>query len=161
MTLIYSSIQNNYKPKEPVQSTVHSNDLNKVILPWKSPKENGPYENIKQVWDIVYCSAQIGINPETWELIDGWVEIETTQVCRNLKSILNNVSLWLKDVIKVVVYLKNIRDLTIVNAVYKDYFILKPVRTIIEVANLEKNAFIAIEVTAYKDPKKVYPMKLI
>lgn len=160
MTLIYSSMQNiQIKKETPIIS--HTNNLNKVLLPWKSPKENGPYENIKQVWDILYCSAQIWINPETWELIDGWIEIETTQICRNLKSILNTLNLWLKDVIKVVIYLKNIRDLNIVNTVYKDYFILKPVRTIIEVSNLEKNAFIAIEVTAYKDPKKVYPMKIM
>lgn len=160
MTLIYSSVQS-IKPKQETIPVSHINDLNKVLLPGKSPKESGPYENIKQVWDIVYCSSQIGINPETWELMDGGVEIETTQICRNLKAILNTVNLWLKDVIKVVIYLKNIRDLTIVNTVYKDYFLLKPVRTIIEVANLEKNAFIAIEVTAHKDPKKVYPMKLV
>lgn len=161
MTLIYSSIQNNYQPKEIPTMIRPVNELNKVILPWKAPKENWPYENLKQVWDIIYLSAQIWVNPETWELVDGWIEEETQQTCRNLKSILNWVSLWLKDVIKVTVYLKNIRDLNIVNSIYKDYFLLKPVRTIIEVANLEKNAFISIEVIAYKDPKKVYPMKLI
>ena len=39
-------------------------------------------------------------------------------------------------------------DFNKMNNVYKDYFILKPARTTIEVSNLPKNALIEIEVIA-------------
>jgi 2-iminobutanoate/2-iminopropanoate deaminase len=48
------------------------------------------------------------------------------------------VNLGLKDVIKTTIFLKDISDFKKVNDIYKDYFILKPARTTVEVSNLPK-----------------------
>jgi len=51
------------------------------------------------------------------------------QVCRNIKAMLREVNLGLKDVIKTTIFLKNIEDFGKVNDIYKDYFVLKPARS--------------------------------
>jgi 2-iminobutanoate/2-iminopropanoate deaminase len=56
----------------------------------------------------------------------------------------------LKDVVKTTIYLKYIWDFQKINDIYKNYFVLKPARSLVEVANLPKNALIEIEVIARK-----------
>jgi 2-iminobutanoate/2-iminopropanoate deaminase len=62
--------------------------------------------------------------------------------------VLAEYNLSLKNVVKTTVFLKNITDFEKMNDVYKDYFILKPARSTIEVSNLPKNALVEIEVIA-------------
>jgi 2-iminobutanoate/2-iminopropanoate deaminase len=82
------------------------------------------------------------------ELVEQDIEKQTRQVCRNIAGVLAEYNLSLKNVVKTTVYLKNMDDFNKMNNVYKDYFILKPARTTIEVSNLPKNALIEIEVIA-------------
>lgn len=82
------------------------------------------------------------------ELVWWWIELETRQVCRNISYLLSEYNLSLKDVVKTTIFLKDIKDFTTVNNIYKDYFILKPARTTLEVSALPKWALIEIEVIA-------------
>jgi 2-iminobutanoate/2-iminopropanoate deaminase len=50
--------------------------------------------------------------------------------------------------VKTTIFLKNIEDFEQVNNIYKNYFVLKPARSTIEVSKLPKNALIEIEVIA-------------
>jgi 2-iminobutanoate/2-iminopropanoate deaminase len=82
------------------------------------------------------------------ELVEEDIEKQTRQVCRNIAGVLAEYNLSLKNVVKTTVYLKNMDDFKKMNNVYKDYFILKPARTTVEVSNLPKDALIEIEVIA-------------
>jgi 2-iminobutanoate/2-iminopropanoate deaminase len=84
------------------------------------------------------------------ELVSGGIEEEAKQAFRNISNLLREYSSGLKDVIKATIYLKNIEDIEIVDNIYKNYFVLKPARTIIGVSGLPKNALIEIEVIAKK-----------
>jgi 2-iminobutanoate/2-iminopropanoate deaminase len=68
----------------------------------------------------LFLSGQISINPETNEFIDGDIEIQTEQVLKNIKEILEagtgNSSL--EDVVKVTIYLQDIKDFALVNKIY-------------------------------------------
>ncbi|NUJ97781.1 hypothetical protein HGA92_03290 [Candidatus Gracilibacteria bacterium] len=116
-----------------------------------TPEPVGPYSKYKKTGNLYFFSGQIGINPYTNELEKGGIKEEAIQVCRNIKALLQEVDLGLKDVIKTTIFLKNINDFDIVNEVYKDYFILKPARSTVEVSNLPKGASIEIEVIASHD----------
>lgn len=63
---------------------------------------------------------------------------------------LKSANLELKDVIKVTVFLADIRDFNAVESVYKDYFSHKPARSCVAVAALPMNALVEIEVIAEK-----------
>ena len=89
----------------------------------------------------MFLSGQISINPETNEFIDGDIEVQTEQVLKNIKAILEAGNSSLEDVVKVTIYLQNIKDFALVNKIYSKYFEDSlPARACIEVSNLPKNA---------------------
>ena len=91
-----------------------------------------------QAGNLLFCSGQIGVEPETMKLVDGGIDEETRQVCRNIREVLAEHKLGLKDVVKVTVFVKNMKDFKKVNEIYKDYFIIKPARSFVEVSDLPK-----------------------
>ena len=97
----------------------------------------------------MFLSGQISINPETNEFIDGDIEIQTEQVLKNIKAILEAGSSSLEDVVKVTIYLRNMEDFALVNKVYSRYFENSlPARACVEVSKLPKDAKIEIETIA-------------
>ena len=100
----------------------------------------------------MFLSGQISINPETNEFIDGDIEIQTEQVLKNIKAILEAGNSSLEDVVKVTIYLQDMKDFALVNKIYSKYFENSlPARACIEVSNLPKNARIEIEAIAMID----------
>jgi len=98
---------------------------------------------------LLFISGQISINPETNEFIDGDIEIQTEQVLRNIKAILEAGSSSLEEVVKVTIYLQDIKDFALVNKIYSKYFLNSlPARVCVEVSKLPKDAKIEIEATA-------------
>lgn len=140
MVIIFSTRNDANTKKQSDRKTVYSSI--------KSPQPLGHYSKAFVSWDFIFCSWQVGIDWKTNELIKWWIEEETRQACRNISYILWEYEASLKDVVKVTVYLKNIDDIEKVNDIYKDYFVLKPARSTVEVSALPKNALIEIEVIA-------------
>ena len=60
----------------------------KQINTKKAPKAIGPYVQANKVGELIFCSGQLGINPETGKLVDGGVLEEAKQVFKNIKAIL-------------------------------------------------------------------------
>ncbi len=119
-----------------------------IIQTNKAPKAIWPYSQGIIVNGFLYSSGQIAINPETNEF-EWWdIKKETKMVCENLKAILENANLWLKNVIKTTIFLQDLSDFEIVNEIYGKYFSHKPARSTVEVAKLPKNALVEIEVIA-------------
>lgn len=114
----------------------------------KYPKPVWPYSPYVKVWDFLYCSGQIWLNPETMKLIDWWVSTQTEQVIKNIIWVLSENNLELENIFKTTIYLKDINDFSVINDIYWQYFNHKPARTTIEVSNLPLNALIEIEVIA-------------
>ena len=106
----------------------------------------GPYSQAIKSGNLLFLSGQISINPETNEFIDGDIEIQTEQVLKNIKAILEAGGSSLEEVVKVTIYLQNIKDFILVNEIYSKYFENSlPARACVEVSNLPKNAKIEIE----------------
>lgn len=61
---------------------------------------------------------------------------------------LESAKLTFENVVKVNIFLADIRDYEAVNGVYKDYFSHKPARSCVAVAALPANALVEIEVIA-------------
>lgn len=124
--------------------------MKKQITTNNAPEAIGPYSQGILASNLLFSSGQIGINPETGELVEG-IKEQTLQVFKNIKCILEEANLSFENVIKTVVYIKNINDFSLVNEIYSNYFSKPyPARTTIEVSNLPKNALIEIEVIAIK-----------
>ena len=120
-----------------------------IIKTQRAPLAIGPYSQAIKVGNLLFISGQISINPETNEFIDGNIEMQTEQVLKNIKAILEAGNSSLEDVVKVTIYLQDIKDFSLVNKIYNKYFEDSlPARVCIEVSKIPKNAKIEIETTA-------------
>ena len=121
----------------------------KKINTEKAPKAIGPYVQANKVGELIFCSGQLGINPETGKLVDGGVLEEAKQVFKNTQAILEEAGSSMNHVVKTLVLLKDIADFAVVNKVYAEQFNdVLPVRSAFQVAALPLNGNIEIEVIA-------------
>ena len=82
-------------------------------------------------------------------LVSGGVKAETRQVLDNLHSVLSEAGLQMSDVVQTTIYLADLNDYTIVNAVYAQYFSAPyPSRAAVEVSALPKGAGVEISCIA-------------
>lgn len=121
----------------------------KKILTDTAPKAIGPYSHAIQSGNLVFCSGQTPINPETM-LIEGATATEqTTRVLTNLETVLKAAGCDRSHIIKTTVFLKNFADFERMNTAYAAFFgDHKPARTTVEVSRLPKEALVEIECVA-------------
>ncbi|HEY5563459.1 MAG TPA: RidA family protein [Clostridiaceae bacterium] len=125
-----------------------------IINTEKAPKAIGPYSQAVKFGDFIFTSGQIPIDPESGELISD-ISKATSQCIENLKCILKEAGTSLNNVIKTVIYMRNLEEFSIVNQVYATYFTEnQPARSCVEVSALPKDAIIEIEAVAYIDSQK-------
>jgi len=130
----------------------------KVIYTEKAPKPIGPYSQAIQAGNLLFLSGQIPIDPETGELFKGDIQGQTHQVLKNIKGILESQGLGMDDIIKINIFLKDLRDFGKVNEVYATYFLKNPpARSTVQVSNLPRNAEIEIEAIAWVEMKEGGP----
>ena len=117
-----------------------------VINTDRAPKAIGPYNQGIKVGNTLYLSGQIGLDPETMELVGSDVEAQAHQVFKNMSAVLDEAGLSFFNVVKTTVLLADINDFAKVNAVYQQYFQEPyPARAAFEVANLPKLARVEVE----------------
>lgn len=121
---------------------------NEIISTQKAPGAIGPYSQAVRAGDMLFTSGQLGLNPETGALAEG-VRAQADQALKNLGAILHEASLDYKDVIKTVVFIKNMADFKTVNEVYAQYFTANyPARSCVEVAALPMGGLVEVECVA-------------
>lgn len=121
---------------------------NEIISTQKAPGAIGPYSQALRAGDMLFTSGQLGLNPETGVLAEG-VRAQADQALKNLGAILHEAGLDYKDVIKTVVFIKNMADFKTVNEVYAQYFTANyPARSCVEVAALPMGGLVEVECVA-------------
>lgn len=121
----------------------------KIIFTDKAPKAIGPYSQAVRTESMVFTAGQVGLNPETGELVEGGIEAQTRQVLTNLKSVLEAADSGLSFVVKTTVFLKDMNDFAKMNAIYAEFFSENPpARSTVAVAALPKGALVEIESVA-------------
>lgn len=126
--------------------------MKKIIHTTEAPAPIGPYSQAVMHGNTLYTSGQIAIDPKSGEMLDTDVEMETTQVMRNLKAVLKAAGMEFKHVVKTSIFLKDMNDFQRVNAVYSEYFdeAEAPARETVQVAKLPKDVRVEISMVAIK-----------
>jgi len=120
-----------------------------VIVAEKAPKAIGPYSAGIRANGFVYTAGQLGMNPETGELVPGGIEAETRQALKNLDSVLEAGGASLESVVKTTVFLRDMKDFAAMNGVYAEFFKGKPpARSAIQAAALPRGGAVEIEAVA-------------
>jgi 2-iminobutanoate/2-iminopropanoate deaminase len=120
-----------------------------VLASEKAPKAIGPYSAGIRAGQFVFTAGQLGIQPQSGDLVPGGVEAQTRQALTNLQNVLAEAGASLADVVKTTVFLQDINDFARMNAVYAEFFSkAPPARSAVQVAALPKGAAVEIEAVA-------------
>ena len=123
----------------------------KAISTTNAPAAIGPYSQAIEANGTVYVSGQLPINPATGNFAEGDIKALASQSLTNIKNILAEAGLEMKNVVKVTVLLADIADFAAVNEVYAQFFEAPyPARSAFAVKDLPKGAKIEIEAIAVK-----------
>jgi 2-iminobutanoate/2-iminopropanoate deaminase len=115
----------------------------------KAPAAVGPYSQGVRANDIIFTAGQLGIIPGTKEFAGTDIESQTRQALENLKAVLEAGGSCLKHVSKTTVFLQNIDEFSLMNAVYAEFFPDNPpARSAVQVAALPLGGRVEIEAIA-------------
>ena len=120
----------------------------KTIHTDKAPAAVGPYSQAKIAGGFLFASGQVPINPETATVIEGGIEEQTEQVCKNIEAVLTEAGTDFSKVVKTTCFLADINDFKAFNEVYANYFISKPARSCVAVKNLPLGVSVEVEIIA-------------
>jgi len=100
--------------------------MREVISTSKGPQPRGPYSQAIIAEGFIFVAGQAPVNPSTNELELGDVRSETRRTLQNIKAILEAAGSSLRDVVRVGVFLADVKDFDAMNAVYKEFFTEDP-----------------------------------
>jgi 2-iminobutanoate/2-iminopropanoate deaminase len=115
----------------------------------RAPAPIGPYSQALEAGEWLFCSGQIGLDPQSRQLVAGGVREEARQALINLGAVLAEAGLGFEDVVKTTLYLADLGDFSVVNEVYGEFARSPyPARATVGVAALPRGAKVEIEAIA-------------
>lgn len=106
----------------------------KIINAELAPQAIGPYSHAIRSGDLLFCSGQTPLDPETMQLTGETIEEQTQAALGNLECVLHAAGLKLVDVVKTSVFLYDMDDFAGMNKIYASVFgEHKPARTTVAV----------------------------
>ncbi len=119
------------------KQTIHTND---------APAAIGPYAQAVRAGNTVYLSGQIPLDPASGNLVEGDVRVQTERVFANMAAVCAAAGGSLNDVVRVGIYVADLGDFAVVNAVMAERFgEHRPARSTIEVSALPKGARVEVD----------------
>jgi reactive intermediate/imine deaminase len=111
-----------------------------IISTPHAPQAIGTYSQAVRAGDTVYLSGQIGLDPNTMQLVEG-IEAQVHRVFKNLKAVADASGGSLADVVKLNVFLTDLGNFALVNSIMAEYFSEPyPARAAMGVASLPRGA---------------------
>lgn len=115
-----------------------------------APQALGAYSQAVKAGGFVFVSGQLGIDPDTGELVEGTAADQATQALKNVKNILDAAGTGMEKVVKATILMRRVEDFTQVDQAYSQVFIgsVRPARMAFGGADIPKGALVEIEVVA-------------
>ncbi len=112
----------------------------------KAPQAIGTYSQAVKVANTVYLSGQIPLVPETMKMVEGDFSKQVTQVFENLNAVCEAAGGSMNDIVKLNIYLTDLKHFATVNEVMARYFSQPyPARAAVGVASLPKDAQVEMD----------------
>ena len=116
--------------------------MKKIIKSDEAPKAIGTYSQAVKKGNIIFLSGQIPLNPVSMELVEG-IENQIHQVFKNILAVIKAADASLDDLVKLNIYLTDLRNFALVNSIKEEYFSKPyPARAAIGVASLPKDSLV-------------------
>ncbi|MFX1575496.1 MAG: RidA family protein [Promethearchaeota archaeon] len=113
-------------------------------------KPQSPFNYVVKAGNFLFLTSQLSIDLKTDKIIRGNIAIQTKQALENIKFLLESSGATMDDILKVVVYLRDIKDFDQMNRIYQNYFLKgqEPARVTVQAISPIKDIDIEIEVVA-------------
>lgn len=99
---------------------------------------------------LMIMSGQLGVEPETFTLVEGGIAAETRKIFENMEDLLVGQGADLSDIVKCTVMIDEISEWPTFNDIYLGYFPeQKPVRSALGSDGLALDAAVELECWAY------------
>jgi 2-iminobutanoate/2-iminopropanoate deaminase len=116
-----------------------------------APAAIGPYSQAIVSGQLIFCSGQVALDPQTGQLIEGDVGAQTRRALENLSAVLHAAGSSLAQVVKTTVFLTSIADFAAMNEAYAEFFTGDPpARSTVGVAELPRGARVEVECIAVR-----------
>ncbi len=117
----------------------------KTIHSELAPQAIGTYSQAVRAGDTVYFAGQIGLDPQTMQMVDG-IDAQIHRVLENLKAVAEAAGGTLNDVVRFTVYLTDLKHFATVNEIMATYLKAPyPARAAVGVASLPRDALVEID----------------
>lgn len=111
-----------------------------------APAAIGTYSQAVRVGNLVFLSGQIPLNPETMAVVECSFDVQIEQVFRNIGAICEASGGTLANLVKLTVYLTDLKQFTKVNELmarlFKEPY---PARAVIEISALPRGVEVEID----------------
>ncbi len=112
-----------------------------------------PFSEAVQMGDLLFVSGQIGNVPGTLTVVPGGLDAEARRALENMKAILERHGTSLDHVVKVTVFLTDMKEWPAFNGIYREFFKTNlPARSAVGATGLALGARVELECIAYIPP---------
>lgn len=123
-----------------------------IIKTAAAPAAIGTYSQAVKVGNTVYLSGQIPLIPGGAELDDADIRTQITRVFENLSAVAKAAGGGLQDIVKLNVFLTDLKNFPTVNEVMAEYFQQPyPARAAVGVAALPRGAAVEMDAIMVMD----------
>ncbi len=123
--------------------------MKRTISTDAAPAAVGAYSQATTNGELIFTAGQLPLTPDGELLDDRSVARQTEQCLDNVAAVLEAEGQGLEDVLKVTIFMADIRDFEEMNETYAGYFQSEPpARSAVEVGNVPKGAALEIEAIA-------------
>ena len=120
----------------------------KTVSTDKAPAAVGPYSQAIICGNFLFVSGQIPLAPVSGAVCGDTIETQARQVMENMKMVLEAGGASFDGVVKTTCFLQDMGDFPVFNSIYEQYFVSKPARSCVAVANMPKGVLCEVEAIA-------------
>jgi 2-iminobutanoate/2-iminopropanoate deaminase len=117
-----------------------------IVRSADAPEAIGPYSQAVGAGELLFCSGQIPLDPQTGEIVGASAAEQARRCLENLQAVCAAAGTTLERALRVTVYLVDLGEWAAVNEVYGSFFTADPpARVAIGVAALPRGAYVEID----------------
>lgn len=111
-----------------------------------APSDIGLYSQTVAFSHYNNFSVQLPIDPKSGELVAGGINEQAEQCFKNIKAVVESIKHVMSDVVRITIFVINIKDADAVSVIYKSFFpTYVPALTVVAVDALPMGALVQIE----------------
>jgi 2-iminobutanoate/2-iminopropanoate deaminase len=111
-----------------------------------APPAIGPYSHAVRAGELLFCSGQIPLDPQTGEIVGAGAAEQARRCLENLAAVCEAAGTTLARALRLTIYMTDLSAFAEVNDVYGSFFAEDPpARVTVGVAQLPRGAYVEID----------------